>query len=235
MEWVFGIALLALIGAEGWLGKRLYRRLQAGGPAERERLLRLFVGMSWSTAALAVLYAAATGRFGSVLPFALGAPRLPELASRCAPLVTGALVGGGVGLILPILFPKIAERMMRAGGEYTALLPRSGRERLYCVALAVTAGICEELAFRGALLHLGERLLPGAGLMAPAIGAVAVFGLAHLYQGVRGVLLTGVAGGVLMVIFLATGSLLPGIALHILIDLKLAVVRLPSLSRAATA
>ena len=52
----------------------------------------------------------------------------------------------------------------------------------------------------------------------------------------RGVLLTTVGGGVLMLIFLGTGSLLPGSAVHFLIDLKLAAIRIPSaLPRPATA
>jgi membrane protease YdiL (CAAX protease family) len=183
-----------------------------------------------------VLYAASTGHLGAVLPFDFDAPRLTAFSEQARGIVVGALVGSALGLLLPLVSPKIAERMMRAGGDYSGLFPRSSRERLYCVALAITAGICEELVFRGALLHLAERLLPGAGVIGAAAAAVALFGVAHFYQGLRGVLLTTLAGALLMLSFLATGSLLPGIAIHILIDLKLATVRLPSaLPRPATA
>jgi len=55
----------------------------------------------------------------------------------------------------------------------------------------------------------------------------AAFGFAHLYQGTRGVLLTGLVGAYLAWLTLSTGSLLPAIVIHALIDLR--VLALPDL------
>jgi membrane protease YdiL (CAAX protease family) len=67
--------------------------------------------------------------------------------------------------------------------------------------------------------------------------AGAVFGLAHAYQGVTGVVTTGVLGGVLAALYLGTGSLLLPVVLHALIDLRFLLVParvLPAGSRLAS-
>jgi membrane protease YdiL (CAAX protease family) len=56
-----------------------------------------------------------------------------------------------------------------------------------------------------------------------------VFGLAHLYQGPRGVVLTGLAGAVFASMTITTGSLLPAIAVHAMVDLR--ILGLPDLAR----
>lgn len=96
-----------------------------------------------------------------------------------------------------------------------------------CLGLALTAGICEELVYRGALLHIVERVLPGTSLVLAAAIAVGLFGIAHAYQGVKGVVGTTVLGAVFMAVFLGSGRLLPAMVLHALVDLKLVFMRAP--------
>jgi membrane protease YdiL (CAAX protease family) len=52
------------------------------------------------------------------------------------------------------------------------------------------------------------------------------FGFVHLYQGPRNVILTGVFGGLFAWLTLATGTLLPAIVIHVLVDLR--IVFLPT-------
>ncbi len=83
-----------------------------------------------------------------------------------------------------------------------------------------TAAVGEELLFRGFVWSRLERLVggPHAALAALILQAV-LFGLAHSYQGVAGVLATGGVGLILGVVRLrARGNLGPGMALHGLID-----------------
>lgn len=47
-----------------------------------------------------------------------------------------------------------------------------------------------------------------------------MFGVAHLGQGSKGMLVTGMTGAALGALYLITGSLLAPIILHILIDLR---------------
>ncbi len=112
-----------------------------------------------------------------------------------------------------------AERRDGAREELAAmadLLPRTRRERAGFTATSVTAGICEELLYRGFLL---QYLLPGFGIWASVGLTSLVFGLGHVYQGVGGVLKTGLFGVVMAGLVVLSGSIWPAVALHAAIDL----------------
>ncbi len=101
------------------------------------------------------------------------------------------------------------------------LLPRTGRERGVFAILSVAAGLGEELAYRGYAIY---ALAPVTGLAQAAVVTSAAFGVVHAYQGVLGVLRTGLMGGVLAWGFLASGSLWPAIVAHTLVDLLAGIV-----------
>jgi membrane protease YdiL (CAAX protease family) len=117
-------------------------------------------------------------------------------------------------------------RLRKVLPDFSALIPTAMRERLLWVVVAVSAGICEEIVFRGWLLSTlhGELKVSGMGLI---LVAAAVFGFAHAYQGVAGVILTAFAGLVFCGLYVVTGSLLWPIVLHILIDLRFALLPAP--------
>lgn len=73
-----------------------------------------------------------------------------------------------------------------------SLLPRTGLEVLLWIAASCTAGICEELAFRGYLQRQFHALTGKAALA--IIAQAAVFGLFHAYQGWRNVVVICVLG-----------------------------------------
>lgn len=95
------------------------------------------------------------------------------------------------------------------------MLPHSPGELRLFRSVSVTAGICEELLYRGFLLaYLG--LFVSAWIAVPV--AALVFGLAHAYQGGWGILKTGAIGLVMALLYLLTGSLLQPVILHVAID-----------------
>lgn len=107
--------------------------------------------------------------------------------------------------------------------DFSALVPVTNPERLLWVAVAISAGICEEIVFRGWLLSTLHSSLGVQGT--PLIAAAAaIFGLAHAYQGITGVILTAFAGALLCGLYVATGSLLVPILLHVLIDVRFAIL-----------
>jgi membrane protease YdiL (CAAX protease family) len=102
-----------------------------------------------------------------------------------------------------------------------ALLPRTPAERWVFALLALTAGICEEVLYRGFGLAALRWAAPGLG-HPPLIAITAIaFGMAHLYQGGRGVALTGLAGAYLAWIAISAGSLVPVMVLHAILDLRI--------------
>jgi membrane protease YdiL (CAAX protease family) len=119
----------------------------------------------------------------------------------------------------------------RVVGKVDPILPRTTAERRAWAGLALSAGVTEEITYRGLLLIALATLLPDAAPLLVVTVAAVLFGLAHWYQGALGILVTGLLGGVLAALYLATGSLLLPIALHVLIDLR-ALLPIPAARRA---
>jgi CAAX protease family protein len=96
------------------------------------------------------------------------------------------------------------------------ILPATVREARVFVGLSITAGICEEVLYRGYLLWYLQSLGLGRGAVVVAIVA---FGITHSFQGIRGIIGTGIMGAVFMGVYLLTGSLVAPIVLHATVDL----------------
>ena len=97
------------------------------------------------------------------------------------------------------------------------LMPVTRREKILYAGLSFCAGFGEELAYRGYAIPAVFL----AGGSAPAALAVtsAAFAVLHSYQGVLGVVRTGVVGMIMGMVFLHTGSVWPPMVAHVLIDL----------------
>ena len=93
--------------------------------------------------------------------------------------------------------------------------PHTRSELGWWVALSLSAGFCEEFVFRGYLIWAFQPML---GLWGAAAFSVVVFAVAHAYQGGKGILGAGIVGILLTLVVLISGSLLPAMALHALID-----------------
>ena len=97
------------------------------------------------------------------------------------------------------------------------LLPHTRRELVHFSALSITAGICEEVLFRGFVIWYLRALVPPV----PAIlVASLLFGMAHAYQGTRGVGQTALVGLGMAILYVASGSLWVPMLLHAFIDLN---------------
>ena len=114
--------------------------------------------------------------------------------------------------------PEAVARLRSRLEPVRRLMPASRAEWPGFVPLALTAGICEELLFRGFLLWVLAHLLPSWWLA--ALVQAALFGVAHLYQGPRGVLTTFFVGAFLTGVVWISGSLWPAMLVHALLDLN---------------
>jgi membrane protease YdiL (CAAX protease family) len=103
--------------------------------------------------------------------------------------------------------------------DFSSLLPATPRERFLFAAVAISAGVCEEVVFRGWLLCTLHNVVGLKGTTLVLIAA-ACFGLAHYYQGATGMIGTAFAGILFTFFYVQSGSLLLPILLHILIDLR---------------
>jgi len=106
---------------------------------------------------------------------------------------------------------------MRESPVMHDLIPVTPREKAIFALLCVSAGICEEVAFRGFLL---AALTAATGsLFAGVVVSSVAFGVLHAHQNPGGAARAAVLGAVLAIPLLVTGSLLPSIVGHALIDL----------------
>jgi membrane protease YdiL (CAAX protease family) len=98
------------------------------------------------------------------------------------------------------------------------MTPKTPREKAWWLPLSLSAGICEEIIFRGALVFLVTSVFPGIPLYLTFAIVLALFGLAHFYQGGKGLLYTALVGAFFTLIYIATGTLIFVIAIHFLQD-----------------
>jgi uncharacterized protein len=119
------------------------------------------------------------------------------------------------------------EKILRAFKRFAFILPVTPEERAWFGLVSVTAGICEEVLYRGFLIRYLSNGPWHIGLwIAVAIASIS-FGLAHGYQGLSGIIGTALIGAVMAVIFLASGSLWLPMALHAIIDLRILLLLRP--------
>ena len=111
----------------------------------------------------------------------------------------------------------VREEVMAQLEGLRPLLPHTRSELVRFIFLCVTAGICEEVLFRGYLLWYLSCLVP---IVAACLAGAALFGMAHAYQGSGGVLRTGAVGAGLVVLYLLSGSLWLPMLLHAFIDVN---------------
>jgi membrane protease YdiL (CAAX protease family) len=225
-----------LVVGEPFVGHVLHRRfegrLRTDDGARRSFYGRLLV-LEWGLAALVlVVWLSAPGVDAAAVGLRWPRSWPGPVAVAATVLVLGFVVVSTRALRSGGLARAAAEPRRSGQGRHAepavhatlALLPRTTAERRLFTLVGVTAGVCEEWLYRGFLLAVVAAV--GGGLPTPAlvaIGALA-FGLAHAYQGVAGIVTTGVLGGVMAGLYLGTGSLLLPVVLHALIDLRFLLV-----------
>jgi membrane protease YdiL (CAAX protease family) len=97
------------------------------------------------------------------------------------------------------------------------LVPSTIGERHVFWLVSTTAGICEEIVYRGFVIWC---LATWTDLILAVIISSIIFGFGHVYLGFNQVPRTAVFGLVLALIVVASGSLWPAIAIHAALDMN---------------
>ena len=185
--------------------------LQASAAAALTELpsrLKLYGSTMLGLWGLAIATAVAASESG-ITPRLLGVVELPWLTFL---VWTAAATAAVAALVLVFKAFGIRETPM-----LQHLIPERGSEKAVFVGVCITAGICEELVFRGFLIA-ALQVATGSLPLATVLSAGA-FGLAHAHQDATGALRATLLALVLSAPLIVTGSLYPGIAAHALVDL----------------
>jgi membrane protease YdiL (CAAX protease family) len=217
---VIGALLIVFIVVQPFIGVRRWRRFlpRSDEPGARIRLYWRSIATAWAWTALIAL-----GMIVSDWPPMSVGLVAPELGGGKAATMAILGIGFAVGLVVPLLQRR---RFVRAFGKIAALLPRTRRERLWFVAVALSAGFCEELLHRGFLLayvSVYAHAHPLPLWLCFVLGAVP-FGLAHAYQGARNVFVTALFGVLATAMLVLFRSLWIPIVVHALVDLRAALL-----------
>jgi uncharacterized protein len=190
---------------------------------------------------IATVIALVTVGWHAILTFDAGATNPSWLRQRSGArtFVAGALIGLLLVIALSALQARrsaaIREKMEEAFLRLSFILPRTGEERIWWIFVSLTAGICEEILYRGFLIHYFFAAPFHAGLLLTVIISSVIFGVAHLYQGVAGVISTAILGLIFSAVFLTTGTLVVPMILHALIDLRILLILRPKQQLSAEA
>ena len=106
---------------------------------------------------------------------------------------------------------------MRETAIMHEIIPVTRLEKSVFCGLSVSAGICEELAFRGFLLT-AVTIASGSVAAGVLLSSIA-FGLLHAHQNAAGAARAALLGVALCIPLLITGSIYPSMTAHALIDI----------------
>ncbi|MDE2971098.1 MAG: CPBP family intramembrane metalloprotease [Acidobacteriota bacterium] len=220
MDAVWLGALILVSGVSAWSGALAVREAREAPPAEltaaeKRSIYRRGSIMLWVLAAGTLVWWGLAGRDWASL--GLAAPRWTWPAAGAALALIVWLAADTARQTAPSRISGTRERW-RIQNPYIPV--STGEFRSYTV-LALSAGICEEIVYRGFMIAVLRAWFgPGWEGAALAVGLPALFfGAAHAAQGWRGVV--GAAAGALAwgFVVIETGSVWPGVVCHLLWDL----------------
>ena len=216
MPWDFWLIFLALGVLLPWRGRARMKQLLAMPHVSSMERLALYA----STIAFQWLAVAIVG--WRVLAHGYTAQQLGLIFRDRTTLLIAGIVGAVVIATLQWLnlrrvsrIPPDSRGPLQAIAE--RILPQSVVELPPYLALAITAGLCEEFLYRGFAMAALSQARLGAWLV--VLVSSILFGLAHNYQGRGGIVMTFVVGLVLGTSRLAYNSMVPAIFWHSAIDI----------------
>jgi membrane protease YdiL (CAAX protease family) len=208
------LLLVVAVPAMGaWDFRRLMGWLAQGRTDARTRTYRWIITTEWSMTLVLTSWWLVDGRELAglgLVPAVEGWQWLAVALGLAASLFM-------VAQMLTLLRDPDALRAMGENlGDLASLGPQTEAEGRSFTWVSITAGVCEEVLYRGALLAVLAELV-GVGLA--VVLSSMIFGLGHAYQGVTGIAKTAAVGLVLALLAVFSGSLFVAMVLHTVIDL----------------
>ena len=223
--WIcFAAFILYFVGFETawglWRFKKIIRSIGDGSMLKTKLYLRLMAGL-WAPLAVVVALLAT----GQLDPADIGL-RWFAPAQQTWLFIASAAVAGLY--LLYLVYSLIALRIgaVRKTGlsqpipeDMKLMLPATRGEKVAWGFTALTAGVAEELLFRGFFFYLMGALFPALPVWVALAASTLIFGVGHLYQGPMEALKPMILGFFFGVFYIAFGSIYPCILLHTLQDL----------------
>ncbi len=188
--------------------------INAGQTELRMKLYHKIIWQEWAIAIAVLGFWFALGRGGGAIGLVPG---------------SGALVWAGYGLAIVVCAlivqqawsvvrsPKKRADLSEELSSLSFLLPHTPKELRTFYAVSITAGICEEIIYRGFMI--AYLMAFGMPFWVAGLVSSVAFGFAHAYQGPTGILKTATISGTMALLYGLTGSLWAPIVAHAVMDL----------------
>lgn len=216
LDHVLVAALAVILPALGWMSIRKIRAAIANGIpyTARVRDYRNNMLVLWTVAGVMLAL-----WFGSDRDAAMLGLRIPSgtvAGQTLAVALFALIVVYSIGLLRKVQrSPETANLIIRATRDFSFAMPHTRRDLRWFYGLSATAGITEELLYRGFLLAYLSVFFPV--WLAVLLSAV-IFGVAHAYQGPKGMVQVTFLGAAFAIMYVSSGSLLLPIVAHIAVD-----------------
>jgi uncharacterized protein len=212
------ITLIWPIAEWRWYYPRSVRTITAGVPGARARLYRNCVAPQWVFTACVIALWVYRERPWSALMLGPSKPARLGIALALAAMVLVALWLQRRALFARANWPTLVRRSL---SHADPLRPRTEGDYRGMFLVALTAGVCEEILFRGFVTWYFQAFWPGTrmGLVVAIVISAILFGFAHIYLGLRNVKGTIIGGLFFAALVLLAGSLVPAMIVHAALDL----------------
>jgi len=232
MPWDIWLIFFVLAVILPWRGRVRMKKLLAMphvSSMERLVLYASTIAFQWLSVVVVAWRAWAHGYTASQLGL--------TLHDRTSLVVAGIVGAATIATLQWLNLRRVGRVPIERRGPLQAIaeriLPQSTVELLPYLALAITAGLCEEFLYRGFSMAVLSRL--GLQAWAVVLLSAILFGLAHSYQGRGGVVMTLLIGLALGASRISYDSLVPAILWHTAVDVVAGIAGPRYLTRAPAA
>lgn len=194
--------------------RRLHARIANGEKVERTDMYNSTMISHWCIFTIALILWGYSGRNWSALGFGL------DLDGSFAVAMVLTVAG-----IVALVFQRRhflgsgqegLDKFRTQVGNLDIFLPRNGNELGRFYGLSLTAGIVEEVLWRGFMIWYLSLFMP---IWAAAVISSIGFGVAHAYQGIRNLPQIALVGGMFALLFVLSGSVWLPMIMHAAVDM----------------
>jgi len=231
MEIAYWLLIVFLLTYEPIYGYFDYQRFKAKvrvNPDERVRYYKKIMIGLWIPVFVIICFVF----WGPLTLTDIGLNGITLNTERLGKWLTYVVTGSAIGIVLIIIYQwigtKVSKKMrieiMKAKekqletSKFSDILPVSKKDKVLWTYVSWTAGITEEIIYRGFLLFALSTLFPSLSIWVILIASSFLFGLAHSYQGLGNVIRTTIIGLYFAVLYVVLGSIIPLILIHFLLD-----------------
>lgn len=226
--WLFILFLITYEPIYGYFDYQKFKEKVRRNPTERVRYYKKVMVGLWVPTFFIIGFVL----FGHIRWSDLGF-RMPKFTPQALGFwPTSIVIGLGslylVLLLYYILGSRLSEKLRNAlgeagkkeleKGEFADIIPVSKQDKKVWTYVSWTAGLTEEILYRGFLIFALSALFPALSIWGMIILSSILFGLAHTYQGFRNVVRTSLIGFFFAILYIGIDSILPLIVLHFLVD-----------------